>query len=211
VIVILTCVRHGQTAWNRARRFQGHTDVPLDDTGRLEAGRAADRLRAERIDRIVASDLERAAETARIIATGRKLAVETDPAWREKAFGAWEGLTWDEITSAGPMAAVQHDPPGGETFEALCARVDAALALLVAAVQPDASVLLVAHAGTIHALMHVVGISALGKTGTVFAPASISRFALEDGRWRCVALNTSEGPIAGGVPDFAVRADNAEA
>jgi len=100
--VQLICVRHGRTAWNADKRFQGHTDIPLDDEGRAQATALGALLRDERIDVAVSSDLLRAAETARIVLGARDLSLRLDADWREMRFGDWEGLTWEEIVLGNP-------------------------------------------------------------------------------------------------------------
>ncbi len=117
VRVQLICVRHGRTAWNADKRFQGHTDIPLDDEGRAQATALAALLRNERIDAAASSDLARAAETARIVLGPRDVALRLDPDWREMQFGDWEGLTWEQILAANPqLDATQRD--GGESLHA---------------------------------------------------------------------------------------------
>jgi probable phosphoglycerate mutase len=96
--------RHGQTAWNAARRVQGQTDVPLDPLGRQQAFEAGARLASLRPTRIVSSDLSRAADTATALAEVCGVPVETDPRLREMQFGAREGLTWDEAWERMPEA-----------------------------------------------------------------------------------------------------------
>ena len=191
----LICVRHGQTPWNARKRFQGQTDVPLDDVGRAQAAALAALLRRERIDAAVSSDLIRAAETARIVLGPRTVALRLDPAWREMNFGAWEGLTWEEIRAATPgpvrggeTTVEEYAPPGGETFDALCARVEAAVERAAAQVAQDAVVLAATHAGPLHALLRVL----LGDDAPLrvrFATASVTRFRRVDGVWRLARLN----------------------
>jgi broad specificity phosphatase PhoE len=212
----LTVVRHGRTAWNLAGRFQGHIDVPLDDEGRAQAQVAAERLRGEHFDRAIASDLCRAVETASII-LGPGATIERDKAWREMAFGLWEGLTWAEIENAFPAMRAQaamnvrsFDPPEGESFERLCERIGGAAQRLAEASFDTEAVLLVTHAAAIHALLRVTGIAPGGALGLKLVPASISRLNLESGRWSLEALNTTSGPIAGGT-EFLRGADNGAA
>ena len=150
----VTLVRHGTTAWNDTGRYQGWSDTPLSEQGRAEAARLRGRLAGERWDRVVASDLLRARETAEIAAPG--VEVETDRRLREMHFGAWEGLTWDECTARdGDLPArwtadpASCAPPEGESVAEFEARVAAALDALPA----DGNVLVVAHAGTIHAVL----------------------------------------------------------
>ncbi|MBC3991496.1 histidine phosphatase family protein, partial [Streptomyces sp. AC563] len=89
--------RHGQTAWNLERRFQGSTDIELTETGVAQARRAARLLAALNPDAIIASDLRRAAATAAELAALTGLEVTHDPALRETYAGQWQGLTHDEI------------------------------------------------------------------------------------------------------------------
>jgi broad specificity phosphatase PhoE len=195
--VELLCVRHGRTAWNAEKRFQGHTDIPLDAEGRAQATALASLLRDQRIDAAVSSDLARAAETARIVLGSRPLPLRLDPAWREMRFGDWEGLTWEAIVAANPRldpanetAVDVYAPPGGETFPALCARVRGAVERIVADVREDAVVLVATHAGPLHALLDVLlGESRREALAIRFLTASITRFRRIDGVWQLAALN----------------------
>ena len=89
--------RHGQTAWNLERRFQGSTDIALTETGLGQARRAARLLAALAPDAIVSSDLRRAADTAAELAALTGLPVSHDEGLRETYAGAWQGLTHKEI------------------------------------------------------------------------------------------------------------------
>lgn len=89
--------RHGQTAWNVERRFQGTTDVELTETGVGQARRAARLLASLQPDAIVASDLRRAANTAAELAALTGLEVAHDEGLRETYAGVWQGLTHEEI------------------------------------------------------------------------------------------------------------------
>lgn len=84
--------RHGRTAWNAEQRFQGQTDIPLDDVGIEQARMAAQFLQHLQPHRIVASDLQRAAVTAQMLADLVDLDVVTHPDLRETFAGTWEGL-----------------------------------------------------------------------------------------------------------------------
>ncbi|HYG70238.1 MAG TPA: histidine phosphatase family protein, partial [Anaeromyxobacteraceae bacterium] len=90
----LFLVRHGETDWNVAGRWQGQTDIPLNEAGRAQARELARRMRGEGIATIAASDLLRARETAEIVAAELGLEVRIlDHRLREQSFGAFEGLT----------------------------------------------------------------------------------------------------------------------
>jgi probable phosphoglycerate mutase len=190
-------VRHGRTAWNLAGRFQGQTDVELDETGRAQARAVARRLAAEPFDVAVCSDLARARETAEILTAGRAVPLERDARWREMRFGAWEGLAWDEIVARYPEQAAQSEtvpkfytPAGGETFDELCARIAAALAELRA--RDVASALVVTHAGPLHALLRVaLGESEATALGVRFTQASVTRLRFGTAGAELVSLNES--------------------
>src|SRR5690606_26806950 len=117
----------------RPGRVQGQTDIPLDEVGRRQAEEAAARLAALAPSRIVSSDLSRAADTARALARRVGLEVQTDPRLRELAFGAREGLTWQESWERFPeqmKAWSEGDETqiaGAETHAQAGARLDAAL------------------------------------------------------------------------------------
>jgi broad specificity phosphatase PhoE len=192
--VQLICVRHGRTAWNADKRFQGHADIPLDDEGRAQATALAALLRNDRIDAAVSSDLVRAAETARIVLSPRDVPLRLDPDWREMQFGDWEGLTWEQILAANPQldatnetAVRAYTPGGGETFDALCARVERAVERITGEVGDDGVALVATHAGPLHALLRVL----LGDTELKvrFLTASVTRFRRVNGVWTIRRLN----------------------
>lgn len=89
--------RHGRTAWNAAQRFQGQTDIPLDDVGMEQARMAAQFLQHLQPDRIIASDLQRASVTAQMLADLVELEVMAHTDLRETFAGTWEGLVRAEL------------------------------------------------------------------------------------------------------------------
>ncbi|MCW2919776.1 MAG: Phosphoglycerate mutase, partial [Actinomycetia bacterium] len=123
----IVLMRHGQTAWNAERRFQGTTDIPLDAVGIEQAARAARLLAALRPTAIVSSPLQRAAATARALADTTGLTVTHDPDLIERSGGVWEGLTNHEIRTRYPDEHAISQPPGGETGEQVAKRFSAAL------------------------------------------------------------------------------------
>lgn len=92
---VIAWVRHGETEWNRLRKIQGQTDIPLNETGKQQAALAADRLVHETWDGIYASDLARARQTAEIISDrlGVKI-LGLDARLRERGFGSLEGTLY---------------------------------------------------------------------------------------------------------------------
>ncbi|MFF5130333.1 histidine phosphatase family protein [Streptomyces syringium] len=147
--------RHGQTAWNVERRFQGSTDIELTDTGVAQARRAARLLAALRPDAIVASDLRRATATAAELAAVTGLEIASDAGLRETYAGAWQGLTHDEIIAAygEQYAAWKRGEPvrrGGGELETEVADRAAPVVLGAAEKLPDGGTLVVvSHGGTI--------------------------------------------------------------
>jgi probable phosphoglycerate mutase len=117
-------VRHGESEWNRIHRYQGQLDAPLSELGHRQAASLAERLRAESLDLIVTSPLQRAANTAQAIAQHHPdVPYETDDALLEIDHGEWQGKYADEIHSR--YAAGLHEwrwhptrsqMPGGESF-----------------------------------------------------------------------------------------------
>jgi broad specificity phosphatase PhoE len=143
--------RHGRTEWNVAGRVQGQSDIPLDDVGREQARDAAARLAALEPNRIVSSDLLRAAETAHVLGDITGTEVELDARFREMNFGAREGLTWDEAWDRFPdgmRAWVDGDEtqiPGGETHRQAGERFAAALTGILEELPDGATLVVVAH------------------------------------------------------------------
>lgn len=151
-------IRHGQTSWNAAGRWQGHTDVPLNEVGREQARLLAERLVDWPIRALYSSDLKRAAETAVIVGDALGLEAVQEKAWRERHVGVFQGLTGEEIAEKHPeaWAALQRDvfvvPPGGESSEALYERATGALERLLTRHRGEV-VAVVSHGGTMRALI----------------------------------------------------------
>ena len=154
-------VRHGETDWNRDRRVQGHSDTPLNDTGRAQARALAEELAHEPIDAVYSSDLLRAHETARIVAASKGLAVTAIRDLRERHFGTWEGLTDGEIFTRFPEA-VTGSWGDGETKEEMARRVSDALHRIAEA-HPRGRVLVVSHGGPLRSVLTHCGVDTLGR------------------------------------------------
>lgn len=191
----ILCIRHGQTDWNLAGRWQGQTDIPLNETGRGQARALGKRLADWPIKAIYASDLQRALETARLIAEPHAIEVSTDQRLRERTFGLLEGMTRDEILTEldKPMAELNRlfaNPPEGESFVTAGKRVVAAYEAIVAQHQ-DEMVAIVTHGGLLGALAaYVLGLPA-GQTANVSFRnnTGLSIIEIEPHRQRFVLLN----------------------
>lgn len=172
----LLLVRHGQSEWNADGRWQGQADPPLTDLGRLQAREAARALGT--VDAVWASDLQRAVETATIVADHLGVGpVVLDPDLRERDAGEFSGLTRPEISARWPgYLEGGRRPPGWEPDEALVARALRALRGIAGEV-PGGDVLVITHGGLVYAVEQHLG-------------AEFARLANAEGRW----LEVGPGP-----------------
>jgi alpha-ribazole phosphatase len=152
----LLLVRHGETEYNREWRYQGRTDLGLNQAGRRQAERLRQRLSREPIEVIYASNLKRAAETAEIVARGRGLRAELRGNLAEIDFGAFEGLTYAEIVERYPdwrPGDYDFTAYGGESLEQLSQRLGAFEKELRSHNPADTNILIIAHAGSLRVLL----------------------------------------------------------
>ncbi|MBN2002341.1 MAG: alpha-ribazole phosphatase [Anaerolineae bacterium] len=181
----LFLVRHGETIWNAAGRYQGHVDVPLSEVGRAQAEALARRLAGEHLDAIYASDLSRAHETAKAIAAQHDLPVSLDLRLREMSFGKWEGMTFAQMEDEFPDEVawwnadrLNRAPPGGETLGDGTARIQSVLDDVVRRHQ-DQTVVLVAHGGPLKLLLCLL----LNKPPREFWQFRMDNTALSEIEW----------------------------
>lgn len=174
----LSLVRHGQTDWNLAKRIQGSSDIPLNDTGRAQARAVGAAFRRSRWDGIFSSPLGRARETASIIAAEVGLAEpEILPGLAERAYGEVEGLTGAQILARYPDGA---EVPGRESRDEVAGRSLTEL-LALAQEHRGQSLIVVSHGGVIASLVRFVTQHALPKPGDVIPNGSVHDFVLRDG------------------------------
>ena len=152
-------VRHGETAWNHVKRYQGHSDIPLNETGMQQAEMVARRLASEPIAAVYSSDLLRAVQTAEIIARVHALQPMTLPELREVNFGLWEGLTYEQIMAGWPemLSAVYSRPdrssiPEGESFLEVQRRAARGLLKCIAD-HSEETIAVVTHGGALRMLL----------------------------------------------------------
>jgi probable phosphoglycerate mutase len=185
-------LRHGRTAWNAQRRFQGHADPPLDEIGRAQAWEVAAIVAALRPDLLVSSSALRAHQTAEIIGEVCGLPLRTDLRFRERGLGHWEGLTLDEVARAYPEEYAQWATGSdvarrdGESRDEVAERALAAFAEL-----PVAEVtVLVTHGATAMALCNsLIGIAQRVHPLAALANCHWTELTLDDrhgadARWR---------------------------
>ncbi len=174
-------IRHGQTDWNRDSLFQGSSDIPLNDVGRQQALDAAATLRDFPWTAIVSSGLQRARETAEIIAG--ELGIELGPAYpelSERDYGSLEGTPTDVAMAQWP----DRDYPQAESLASVVARGRAGLAR-IAADYPGEDVLIVCH-GTL--IRYTLSAFAGHKVDGILN-GSISTFRLDADRWDVLTVN----------------------
>jgi alpha-ribazole phosphatase len=193
-------VRHGSVVGAETRRFIGHLDVPLSPLGERQMARLASRLRAVTLDAVYASDLERARQSAEILAAPHGLHPLPVPALREFAMGRWEGLTaeqirgQDDVAFATWMADVAgYQFPEGESLAQLAGRAWPAFERIVAA-HAGGAVAIVAHGGTNRMILcRALGVRAerLLALGQDYAALSVLECSAD--RWTLCLLNDGGG------------------
>ncbi len=195
----ILAIRHGQTAWNAAARIQGHTDIDLDDVGQWQARQLAASLGHEQVDAIYSSDLARARDTAAPLAQRHGLPLNIDDGLRERGFGDFEGMSFEQIEQRWPEQALawrRRDPAfgprGGEVLRDFRERVVQALTRLALAHRGQ-NMVLVTHGGVLDLLYREATRLALDAPRTwQVANASINRL-----------LHTGEGLMLVGWADVA--------
>ena len=205
----LILIRHGETNWNVERRLQGHIDIPLNDTGLVQARALASSLQEEHLDAIICSDLKRAVQTAEAIAQAKKMRCQIYPEWRERNFGGFEGelvstlserfpvdyADWraHKIDSAFPPKA--NGESTGESIRQVQARVEAALLNLCHHFSGK-KIVVVTHGGILecaYRLAHQLPLNAPRQT--TVQNASINRFELRATQSQCTLTLVQWGNV----------------
>ena len=206
----LVLLRHGQTAWNAEGRGQGHADVPLDETGRLQAKAAAAVLAGYHPSSLWSSDLSRAAQSAQYVADATGLTPTHDARLREYSLGERTGLTMDEFATRFPAEYAvfrtgRFEPvPGGERAHEVLARFLPALADVAAGLGEGETAVVVSHGAALRlALVHLLGwprAADLTLSGLENSGWAVLSQVEQDGptRWRLSAYN-----VTAQDPDFA--------
>ncbi len=151
-------IRHGETDWNLARRIQGQTDIPLNETGQAQALAMAGNAARYEFAAIFSSDLRRAYDTAQLVAAMRGIEVKKLPRLRERHFGIFQGITADEGALRHPQAYAhykarnpEYDFETGESMLRFAERVNMAVETMVRQ-HCDQTVAAVCHAGVLDIL-----------------------------------------------------------
>lgn len=177
--------RHGETDWNRENRFQGHADPPLNRLGRGQAAELAAALAEEELAAVYSSPLQRALQTAQVVAEPHRLSPVTLDGLREVDVGSWEGLTRAEVERRYPEQFERwlHYGQGwddGESYEQMGERVLATLQRL-ASRHGGERILALTHGGPIRAaLAQAEGVSHAEsrRRGPIIGNCFVARFAL---------------------------------
>jgi broad specificity phosphatase PhoE len=180
--------RHGETDWNRENRFQGHADPPLNELGRAQAAELATVLAGEELAAVYSSPLQRAFETARVVAEPHGLAAAPVEGLKEVDVGSWQALTRDEVEQRFPeqfrrWLDYERGWDDGESYDEMGQRVITALEEL-AAHHDGERIVAVTHGGPIRAaLARAEGIthSEARRRGPVVGNCFVARFAVSDG------------------------------
>jgi broad specificity phosphatase PhoE len=201
--------RHGQTTWNREHRFQGQTDIPLDEVGEAQAEQAARQLAALRPGALFSSDLVRAQQTAAPLSRLTGLPVSLDKDLRERFGGDWEGLSDAVIRERYPAERATWNPPNGEPTLVVADRVAAAFARIADTLEAGQLAVLVGHGAALRlGIERILGLSALsGPTLGSLVNCSWSVLELRDAHWRLNEYNVTAPDVAtlGGSPFDAPR------
>ena len=192
--------RHGRTEWNDTQRFQGQTDVALDDVGRAQAARAAEQLSTMSVKVILSSDLSRASDTAEALATLVGVNVQPYESLRETHGGSWEGKFSDDLKSD-PLylewLAGANVPAGGaESRSQVGERAIAPVRAMAEKLEGGDVGVVVSHGGTIRALIGTMVALPVDHWGVLGGLANCCWSVLERGRagWRLVEHNAGTLP-----------------
>jgi len=208
----LILVRHGETAWNRERRMQGHTDTPLSELGRAQAAALGARMRNAVLSAIYSSDLSRAYDTAAAVAAHTGHEIRKDRQLRERTFGIFEGLTYDEMAQRHPEVHAKflsRDPdyalPGGESasqfFERSLACLDG-----IARRHAGETVMVVTHGLVLDTLYRAAtGLPLHLKREAPLLNASLNTFRRADESWAMISWGDVEHLAEVGVTHYGMR------
>jgi 2,3-bisphosphoglycerate-dependent phosphoglycerate mutase len=193
---LITLIRHGETTWNAAHRVQGQLESPLSARGLQQAEALASRLGRNNIEALYASDLSRAHDTAKKIAAVSGVEISVDERLRERHYGVFQGLTWDEIRVRFPDDHARYKSlfpgvtiPGGESVEDFAERVFEVCGDIA---ERHGHAIVVAHGGLVDVLYRrASGIPLQAPRDYPLPNASINRFRY-DGRWHVESFGDVE-------------------
>jgi 2,3-bisphosphoglycerate-dependent phosphoglycerate mutase len=189
-ITRICLVRHGETEWNAERRIQGQIDIALNETGLRQAMAAGRWLKPAGIVALYSSDLRRAWKTAELIGGELGLAPVPVREMRERRYGVFEGLTYDEARERHPAGYAAFEGrnadyafENGESLGAMFERVTGKLKE-IAASHPGQAIVIVLHGGVLDIINRFVRGNSLETPRDFLIPnAGINWIAAVDGVW----------------------------
>jgi len=194
-LVTLVVWRHGLTTYNAERRFQGQSDIPLNEVGRAQAAKAAPYLAALRPSAIYSSDLSRASGTADALARLTGLPVRLDKDLRERSGGSWEGLTESEIAERYPAERATWTPPDGESGAVVADRASAALERIADEMAGGSLAVVVGHGAALGlAIARLLGVPSEPRVLGPFGNCHWSVLSRRGTRWRLLEHNVGVLP-----------------
>jgi probable phosphoglycerate mutase len=171
-------IRHGETTWNAERRLQGHTDIPLNRRGVLQAEQMALALKKTQMsfDALYTSDLKRAVDTANAVVKSLGINAITEDIFRERNFGCLQGLSIDEAPLCKPdiwqahlARELDHELEGGESILQFAVRVEKALQLIQER-HTGKTILVVSHGGTLDMMYRIASKQSLSSERIASVP-----------------------------------------
>jgi alpha-ribazole phosphatase len=192
----LILIRHGETPYNRDRRYQGHRDTLLTRKGKRQTKEITIRLKNEPLDAIYSSDLKRTRYTAKVVNRYHFLKINILPELREIDFGDWEGKTHDEIQREwkGLLAKWEKGPskikiPRGESIKDLAERVRSTIEKIIGN-HPDQRIAIVTHGGPIRIiLMDALGLGLDDWWKTITSNGGISIIEYQSNKGKVLLQN----------------------
>ncbi|MBD3859872.1 histidine phosphatase family protein [Bacillus sp. 28A-2] len=172
-------VRHGETDWNAAKRIQGRTDIPLNDTGKWQAEQTGLYLKDVHWDVVISSPLSRAKETAHLILKHVHAPLVIMDDFIERDYGDAEGMSFEERQKLFP----DKQYPNMEPLETMQDRMLKGIEKVRAA-YPDQHVLIVAHGAAIHALLTTLADEQMDLQNTRLVNACLNYVEWKDGKWK---------------------------
>ena len=176
-------VRHGETDWNKLGRLQGSSDIPLNETGIMQASLAAQALKDKGYEIVITSPLTRAKQTAQIIADLNGLSLIEMDAFKERCFGDAEGLLKEEREQLYP----DNKFPNLESYQDLAARLRNGLTEVTNL--PYEQVIIVAHGTAINCILAIFSNFEIGSGKTVLLNACTSIITYENEEWKIESYN----------------------
>lgn len=181
-------IRHGETDWNKAKRIQGWTNIPLNDTGRKQAQQACKRLNDKEWNLLMTSPLSRANETAEILNTNLQLPIETNDNLRERCYGKVEGMLRDERVRLYPNG----EYPEAESRSDVIQRIERFLQFTLKN-HHGKNIIVTTHGGVVNALLTMLTNGELGFDRTSIKNVSFTSIEYVHNIWQIHSYNeTSE-------------------